>query len=433
MDNIKSVPHEVWKPIEEVDGKYEVSNLGRIRNPNTGCIRKLAYKHGYTRININDQNGKELHRSVHRLVAQAFIPNPDNKPQVNHINGIHDDNRVENLEWVTPEENLQHALENNLQEKGVERAKRLGGSGYNRHDKSIAYLRNSERLTKEQYDYIVSVSEELGVSIYNIVKEYARLNGLGFQSEVDELKNRIDEIKNEKTELRKKHAAELDELKTQHKDELEKIKSSCIGYDNETFAIGNKRNYLTIIGYAYRRCNQNDKLLVCQCDCGNIKAVGTWQWKNGKVKSCGCKHDDLCREANPFDPQKQDWLYSCWTRNRKKPEWYEDWAEYESFYKWAIDSGYEFGKHLYRLDSDKPFYPDNCEWRLKNPRTSPPKSKKKTYLCNGENLTISEMSGKYNMLEATIRYRLKQGLSPSEAVNTPKCSNGRRSSKNTLK
>ena len=308
MDNTRSDPHEVWKPIEEVDGRYEVSSLGRVRNALTGNIRKLSYKHGYTRINIQ-HNGKDLHRAVHRLVAQAFIPNPDSKPEVNHINGIHDDNRVENLEWVTPEENRQHAIDNNLREKGIERAKRLGGSGYNRHDKSIAYLRNSERLTKEQYDYILSVSEQLGISIYSIIKEYARLKGLGVQSKVDELESKIDEIKREKVELRKKNADEMAELKRQHKEELEKIKSSYIGYDNETFAIGSKRNYLTIIGYAYRNCDTNDKLLVCQCECGNIKAITPWHWENGKVKSCGCKSRELNQNAHPSDSKKKEWLY----------------------------------------------------------------------------------------------------------------------------
>lgn len=59
-------------------------------------------------------DGKSISRQVHRLVAIAFIPNLDNKPEVNHKNGIHEYNRVENLEWVTGEENRKHAYETNL-------------------------------------------------------------------------------------------------------------------------------------------------------------------------------------------------------------------------------------------------------------------------------------------------------------------------------
>jgi hypothetical protein len=63
---------------------------------------------GYKVISIRDQNKKQRRVFVHRLVAMAFIPNPDNKPQINHINGIKDDNRPENLEWCTNKENMTH-------------------------------------------------------------------------------------------------------------------------------------------------------------------------------------------------------------------------------------------------------------------------------------------------------------------------------------
>lgn len=67
-------------------------------------------KDGYLCIGIKI-NGKDTTRKIHRLVAEAFIPNPDNKPEVNHINGIKSDNRLENLEWVASKENTRHMIE----------------------------------------------------------------------------------------------------------------------------------------------------------------------------------------------------------------------------------------------------------------------------------------------------------------------------------
>lgn len=96
---------EVWKKVEGLE-RYSVSTAGRLRNDETRKIVKGTEYEGYIRILIN---GKQ--RLIHRLVAQTFIPNTDNKPQVNHKNGIKHDNRVENLEWVTGEENLTHAVE----------------------------------------------------------------------------------------------------------------------------------------------------------------------------------------------------------------------------------------------------------------------------------------------------------------------------------
>lgn len=109
--------NEVWKPIKGFEGIYEVSNLGRVRSltrkvwnyTKPGRILK-PYDNGHSYLNVGLSNGgkEEKHAYIHRLVAQAFIPNPDNLPQVNHKNFDKKDNRVENLEWVTEEQNHKH-------------------------------------------------------------------------------------------------------------------------------------------------------------------------------------------------------------------------------------------------------------------------------------------------------------------------------------
>lgn len=117
---------EVWKDIEGFEGYYQVSNCGGVRsldreihylNHGTMCSRHIEGKilrqqidcDGYYRINlIRDNHGKGF--GVHRLVAQAFIPNTENKPTVNHIDGNKQNNCVDNLEWATYQEQNDHAV-----------------------------------------------------------------------------------------------------------------------------------------------------------------------------------------------------------------------------------------------------------------------------------------------------------------------------------
>ena len=110
---------EVWKDIPGYEGWYQVSNLGRVKrlkkvHCNHGKVNIVEREHiltpsmdkkGYLIVILTNNGEKKKYFKVHRLVAESFIENNQNKPQVDHINRIKDDNRVENLRWVTNSEN----------------------------------------------------------------------------------------------------------------------------------------------------------------------------------------------------------------------------------------------------------------------------------------------------------------------------------------
>jgi hypothetical protein len=126
---------EVWKDIEGYVGLYQISSYGRVRSLDREVMYEEKCKlrkgkvltlqsdsYGYHVTNLNKEKKRKEHK-VHRLLSQAFIPNPFNKPYINHIDGDKQNNNLNNLEWCTPKENMVHSAENNLnnRNKAVEK------------------------------------------------------------------------------------------------------------------------------------------------------------------------------------------------------------------------------------------------------------------------------------------------------------------------
>ena len=106
---------EIWRPIKEYRGFYEVSSLGRVRSFYGKRVHLIPpkYSHGYMYLQLW-KNGKYKNARVNRLVAKAFVSNPLNKEQVNHKNLNKQDNKASNLEWCTASENKRHAIKNGI-------------------------------------------------------------------------------------------------------------------------------------------------------------------------------------------------------------------------------------------------------------------------------------------------------------------------------
>jgi hypothetical protein len=109
---------EEWRDIEQFKGEYQISNFGRIRNYRTKKVLKnYINPEGYICNSLRHSKEERTHTvRVHRLIAEAFIPNPNNYPIINHIDGNKQNNNIENLEWCTAQHNIQHSFDNGLQE-----------------------------------------------------------------------------------------------------------------------------------------------------------------------------------------------------------------------------------------------------------------------------------------------------------------------------
>ena len=115
--HLENLDGEIWRDIRGYVGSYQISNFGRTKSFFRGkakILKPFVDKNGYLNVTL----GRGNKNKVHRLVAQAFIPNPDAKPQINHRDGNKMNNHVDNLEWNTSTENNRHAVQIGLMKSG---------------------------------------------------------------------------------------------------------------------------------------------------------------------------------------------------------------------------------------------------------------------------------------------------------------------------
>lgn len=150
---------EAWRNIKGFEG-YQVSNMGRVKNIDRGSYLSLrTTQKGYLSIKLS-KNGVRTNFLVHRLVAEAFLPNPENKPYIDHINGIRDDNRIENLRWCTTKENNN----NPIYKERKSNSQKYGDNVNSK--KVIQYNREGQFLNL--YDSISRAKENIGSNTRHI-------------------------------------------------------------------------------------------------------------------------------------------------------------------------------------------------------------------------------------------------------------------------
>ena len=163
---------EVWKDIEGYEGKYQISNLGNVKSlqyrGHEGVIRNLVPKvNNYGRLWVElMKDGKKRQFLIHRLVGMAFIPNPDNLPQINHMDENPKNNRVDNLEWCTGEYNVHYYIERHPM---AARNRKSTGKYHRKLDKPVNQIDFDGNIVK-QWDDARTVVNEFGYNQWSITQ-----------------------------------------------------------------------------------------------------------------------------------------------------------------------------------------------------------------------------------------------------------------------
>ena len=143
---------EKWKDIKGYEGKYQVSNYGRVKSLYTNKLKNTAIKNtGYECVDLYI-NGKRENKTIHRLVAMAFITNPNSYKVINHIDGNKVNNNANNLEWCTQSYNIKHSYDNNLHIPTIEKA-------INSRKRKILCHQNNKK-----YNSIIEAAKDLNLN-----------------------------------------------------------------------------------------------------------------------------------------------------------------------------------------------------------------------------------------------------------------------------
>lgn len=192
--------------------------------------------------------------------------------------------------------------------------------------------------------------------------------------------------------------------------------------------IGKKQHNITVISH-FKKGKYNSNYFRCQCDCGRVTDISVSHFFNDKQTTCGRFHkkyensqigERLYNTWNKmvhrcYDPNNQKY-YAYGARGIKVcDEWHND---YDTFYKWAIENGYELGLWIERIDNDGNYCPENCKWatrkeQMRNTR----RTKYITY--KGETHSLAEWCENLNLYYPTINSRLNKGWSIEKSFETP--------------
>ncbi len=173
---------------------------------------------------------------------------------------------------------------------------------------------------------------------------------------------------------------------------------------------------------------------ICQCDCGSVRSVYTYNLKNGHTTSCGCESLRKRTAARTTHNKSRTRLYRIWAKMKARCTYpgdraydkyggrgitvCESWLSFEPFEEWSLKNGYSSELSLDRVDNNLGYSPDNCRWAT--PKQQANNTRKNRIIeCNGISRTLAEWADITGVRPMTIAYRLNNGWDVEAALNTP--------------